>query len=103
MKPQLLKVMKGPGHSFSVRRDLHPHVNNRWHYHTEVELIHFKKGDGTQFIGDNIKRFKSGDVVIIGSNLPHYWRFDDVYFDENTSPNTARLFVNFIDTFLTSH
>jgi AraC-like DNA-binding protein len=83
MRPQLLKVSKGPGTSFSVRRDLVPHVNNRWHYHTEVELIHFQKGEGTQFIGDSIKRFKAGDVVLVGSNLPHYWRFDDIYFDEN--------------------
>lgn len=84
MRPQLLKVSKGPDKSFSVRRDLVPHVNNRWHYHTEVELIHFKKGEGTQFIGDSIKRFKAGDVVLVGANLPHYWRFDDVYFDENS-------------------
>src|SRR4029079_8044774 len=84
MRPQLLKVSKGPDRSFSVRQDLVPHVNNRWHYHVEVELIHFKKGEGTQFIGDSIKRFKSGDVVLVGSNLPHYWRFDDVYYDENT-------------------
>jgi AraC-like DNA-binding protein len=84
MRPQLLKVSKGPDRSFSMRRDLVPHVNNRWHYHSEVELIHFKKGEGTQFIGDSMKRFKAGDVVIVGSNLPHYWRFDDVFFDENT-------------------
>jgi AraC-like DNA-binding protein len=50
-----------------------------------VELIHFKKGEGTQFIGDSIKRFKPGDIVLVGSNLPHYWRFDDVYFDENAA------------------
>ena len=86
MRPQLLKVSKGPGHSFSVRKDLVPHVNNRWHYHTEVELIHFKKGEGTQFIGDSIKRFRAGDVVLVGSNLPHYWRFDDVYFEGNAKP-----------------
>jgi AraC-like DNA-binding protein len=84
MRPQLLKVAKGPDRSFSVRQDLVPHINNRWHYHSEVELIHFKKGEGTQFIGDNIKTFKDGDVVLVGSNLPHYWRFDDIYFDENT-------------------
>jgi hypothetical protein len=84
MRPQLLKVSKGPDRSFSVRRDLVPHINNRWHYHNEVELIHFKKGEGTQFIGDNIKRFKAGDVVLVGASLPHYWRFDDIYFEENT-------------------
>ena len=83
MRPQLLKVIKGPDRSFSVRRDLFP-INNRWHYHTEIELIHIKKGEGTQFIGDSIKRFKSGDVILVGTNLPHYWRFDDVYYEENT-------------------
>jgi len=83
MRPQLLKVLKGPDRSFSVRRDLFP-INNRWHYHSEVELIHIKKGEGTQFIGDSIKRFKAGDVMLVGSNLPHYWRFDDVYYEENT-------------------
>jgi AraC-like DNA-binding protein len=83
MRPQLLKVSKGPDSSFSVRRDLFP-INNRWHYHSEVELIHIKKGEGTQFIGDSIKRFKAGDVLMVGSNLPHYWRFDDLYYEENT-------------------
>jgi AraC-like DNA-binding protein len=83
MRPQLLKVLKGPDRSFSVRRDLFP-INNRWHYHAEIELIHIKKGEGTQFIGDSIKRFKAGDVILVGPNLPHYWRFDDVYYEENT-------------------
>ncbi|NII26687.1 AraC family transcriptional regulator [Pseudoflavitalea sp. X16] len=84
MRPQLLKVSTGPRHSFSVRRDLVPYINNRWHYHPEIELIHFKKGEGTQFIGDSIKRFKSGDIVLVGAHLPHYWRFDDLYFEEDT-------------------
>ena len=99
MKPQLLKVMNEHGHSFSVRRDLIPYVNNRWHYHAEVELIHFKKGEGTQFIGDDIKRFKSGDVAIVGSNLPHYWRFDDIYFEENTKINADVRVAHFTENF----
>lgn len=99
MRPQLLKVSKGPGHSFSIRRDLTPHVNNRWHYHTEVELIHFKKGEGTQFIGDNIKRFKQGDVVLVGANLPHYWRFDDHYFDENNKATADIRVAHFTEHF----
>ena len=99
MKPQLLKVQNGHGHSFSVRQDLVPYVNNQWHYHSEVELIHFKKGEGTQFIGDNIKRFKSGDVVIVGSNLPHYWRFDDKYFIEDTQENADVRVAHFAENF----
>jgi AraC-like DNA-binding protein len=105
MRPQLLKVSKGPNYSFGVRRDFVPHINNRWHYHAEVELIHFEKGEGTQFIGDSIKRFKPGHVVLIGSNLPHYSRFDDAYFEEKNAPipdiRVAHFAENFWgDTFL---
>lgn len=77
MKPHLLKVATGPAQSFSVRRDKVPFFNNKWHYHSEIELIYLENGQGTQFVGDSIKTFNSGDVVLIGTNLPHYWRFDD--------------------------
>jgi AraC-like DNA-binding protein len=80
VKPQLLKVPQNPLSSFTVRQDKVPYINNKWHYHIEAELIHFKKGNGTQFIGDHIQNFKDGDVVLIASNLPHYWRFDNIYF-----------------------
>lgn len=99
MRPQLLKVCKEPQYSFSVRQDLVPYVNNRWHYHTEVELIHFKKGEGTQFIGDSIKQFKAGDVVLVGSNLPHYWRFDDSYFEEEAKEKADVRVAHFCENF----
>jgi hypothetical protein len=65
MKPRLLKVPKTPAHSFSVREDKDPYINNRWHYHPEVELIYFHEGGGTQFVGDHIKRFDSGDIILV--------------------------------------
>jgi len=98
MKPQLLKVANNSVNSFSVRRDRVPYINNRWHYHAEVELIYFKKGNGTQFIGDSIKRFRSGDVVLVGAHLPHYWRFDDNYFNDEKS-NADVVVVHFCENF----
>jgi AraC-like DNA-binding protein len=98
MKPQLLKVSAEPACSFSVRQDRVPFVNNRWHYHPEVELIYFKEGEGTQFIGDNIKTFQSGDVILVGANLPHYWSFDERYF--NSQAEQPNVFVtHFCDYF----
>lgn len=100
MRPQLLKVSKSPDCSFSVRQDMVPHINNRWHYHAEIELIHFKKGGGTQFIGDSIKSFKAGDVVLVGPNLPHYWRFDDSFFQEDTPSQADVRVAHFNENFL---
>ena len=99
MRPQLLKVSREPMHSFSVRKDIVPYINNRWHYHPEIELIHFKQGEGTQFIGDNIKRFTSGDVVLVGAYLPHYWRFDDCYFEEASTMASDVCVAHFCEDF----
>lgn len=89
MKAQLLKVSMAPAQSFSVRQDVEPFVNNKWHYHQELELIYFNEGKGMQFIGDNIQSFDSGDIVLIGAHLPHYWRFEDAYFEGGAKSGTA--------------
>ena len=44
-----------------------------WHYHEACELLFFESGSGTSFIGDRIQAIQAGDVVLLGSNLPHYW------------------------------
>ncbi|WP_300597737.1 AraC family transcriptional regulator [Niabella sp.] len=100
MRPQLLKVANEPQRSFNVRRDLVPHVNNRWHMHAELELIHIKSGEGTQFIGDSITSFQSGDVILVGPNLPHYWKFDDLFFEEASRRTTDVRVAHFNENFL---
>jgi AraC-like DNA-binding protein len=99
MKPKLLKVPRTPAHSFSVREDRDPFINNRWHYHAEVELIFFHQGSGTQFVGDHIKRFQSGDIILVGSNLPHYWRYDDACFSERDTHPVHSTVIHFSENF----
>ena len=99
MKPLLLKVTNEVAHSFSVRQDKQPNINNRWHYHPEIELIYFHRGGGTQFVGDNIKIFGQGDIVLVGKNLPHYWKYDE---NEAVSANDLpySTVIHFYDDFL---
>lgn len=91
MRPQLLKITSSPSNSFSARRDAKPYLNNNWHYHPEVELIHVLIGEGTLFAGDTTIRFKNGDLILIGSQLPHYWRFDEIYSQDNPMPSLIEL------------
>jgi AraC-like DNA-binding protein len=77
MKAQLLKVPQVSGASFSIREFRKSNINNRWHFHPEIELIKIHNGMGTQFVGDNIKHFEAGDIILVGSNLPHFWRYDE--------------------------
>lgn len=76
MKPHILQVATAPNRSFSIRKDFVANINSRWHCHAHVEIVCFHKGSGTQFVGDDIRRFNAGDVVLVGANLPHYWHFD---------------------------
>jgi len=99
MRPQLLIVPKGPNQSFGLRHDIVPHFFNKWHYHTELELIHIVKGGGTQFIGDHISRFSNGDILLIGSNLPHYWRCDENYFQDIPELVAEAKVVHFMQNF----
>jgi AraC-like DNA-binding protein len=100
MKPHLLNVSTNSVDSFSARRDTMPDVNNLWHYHSALELIYIKKGRGTQFIGDSIKNFSDGDVVLVGSNLPHYWRFDPEFFEQTTGESVDVYAIHFKEDFL---
>nr|WP_317224474.1 AraC family transcriptional regulator [Chryseobacterium sp. Y16C] len=42
-----------------------------WHYHPEIELIFVCGGSGKRQIGSNISYFSDGDLVLMGTNLPH--------------------------------
>ena len=99
MNPQLIKVIPNPNHSFSVRRDVVSYFYNRWHFHPEIELVHIEEGHGIQFMGDSISRFGKGDVLLIGSGLPHYWRCDDVFFESRPNLHAIANVAHFKDNF----
>ncbi len=45
-----------------------------WHYNTEYELVYFLEGNGTQFLGDDIRPFKAPCMVFMAPLVPHQWR-----------------------------
>jgi len=74
LTPKLHIVPKALDNAFSLRHDILPHFGTVWHYHPEIELHYLIKGEGTRFIGDHIGNFQKGDMILMGSNLPHTWK-----------------------------
>jgi AraC-like DNA-binding protein len=45
-----------------------------WHYHSECEITLVLKGGTERLVGNNISPIRPGDLVFLGSNVPHDYR-----------------------------
>ncbi len=93
MKPSFIKL-PNQGHSLvAARRDTLDHLYKHWHFHEELELVYIVKSHGVRFIGDHVDTFKAGDLVLLGSLLPHLWLNDKLYFEDN-SPGAEAIVIH---------
>ena len=96
MKPHFHKVPTKLETSYSIRHDVQPNFGTLWHYHPELELHYVKKGEGVRFIGDNISNFSTGEMLLLGENLPHTWRCNDPYFQPNSGLTVEATVIHFL-------
>ena len=103
MKTALHKSRIPPSQIFVIKHLEDNHFDPVWHAHSEYQLFVVLEGIGTRFIGDSIKSFKPGELVLTGPHLPHLWRSDETYF-EKKSPFTAKGIVIYLnENFLGEH
>ena len=100
MRPILLhKNTKSNLKSFIARFARVPHLYNQWHYHLEIELMYVIRSKGTRFVGDSIQPFFDGDMVMVGSNVPHFWQNDAAYFQEEEDIYAEAILIQFLEDF----
>ena len=76
MKVLPFKIPKPESAALIFQEDLEPFFYDKLHQHEEIQLSYIVKGEGTLIVGDTINYYKSGDVIVIGSQLPHVFKSD---------------------------
>jgi AraC-like DNA-binding protein len=99
MKAILQKVPVSSETSFAVQEFRSPYFNIPWHFHPECELVLVIEGTGKRFVGDHISHFEPGNLVLLGPNLPHWYRNDAAYYEKNPVLEAASLVIQFNPNF----
>ncbi len=100
MKPQLHKLPLVSNSSFLYNKWICDYFDKPWHFHEEYELVLIDKSRGTKFIGDHVSLFEEGDLLLIGSNIPHLFRNNKDYYSKNKKLEAHSTFIHFTETFL---
>ncbi len=104
MRPQLEKLTFESSSSFLARRFKKPYFDAPWHYHPEFELTYIMQGTGQRFVADSVQPFSEGDLVLLGSYLPHFWRNSSAFYQSDSQLAAESVVVQFpqtlIDNFL---
>ena len=69
-------VPSDPNHSARWHRHGVPSPFSRWNHHPEYEVHLITAGTGWYVVGDRIDVFSAGQLVLVGSNVPHHWISD---------------------------
>ncbi len=71
MKIQLENIAPNSKSPFRLLHN--PKLNHLfyWHFHPEFELVYIEGASATRHVGNHISQFENGDLVLIGSNIPH--------------------------------
>lgn len=76
------------------------HFTYPWHFHSQYEIIYVKESTGLCFVGDCIEKFSGGDLILLGSNLPHYLLSDDIYITGNHELRVKGTIIQFEKDFM---
>ena len=100
---QFQKLPLNSGSSFIINRYQSPFFETPWHFHEEYELVYCEHGFGKRFIGNNFANYQEGDLAFIGKNVPHLFKADDSFYEQDATIKPSSIVVQFLEDFLGSN
>lgn len=80
MKLEQTKITSYTNTTVSVLNREESFFQSPFHSHPELELVYVKESFGKRIIGNSVMPFEPGDMVFLGSDLPHVWLNDEMYY-----------------------
>jgi len=80
MKIEKTEISPRINSHISVIKREEPFFQSPFHSHPEIELVYVKESYGKRIIGNSVEYFEAGDMVFLGSNIPHVWLNDEMYY-----------------------
>ncbi len=91
MKVLPFKIPKTERNAVIFQEDKVRHFYNKLHQHEETQISLIVEGEGALIVGDTVNHYKKGDILVIGSNVPHVFMGDK---NENSRYHMLSLFFS---------
>jgi len=100
--PELERIDNSESSSLYVGVYQDRYFERSWHHHPEYELILITHGQGRRLVGDHSEMFTAGDLVLMGTQLPHAWISDRDYKEPESDTFSRSIYVQFKETLFES-
>jgi AraC-like DNA-binding protein len=95
MKIEKTKITSYQNSSISVISREDSFFQAPFHSHPELELVYIKESYGKRIIGNSVAQFTAGDMVFLGSDIPHVWLNDEIYYQGISTLKAKAIVVYF--------
>jgi len=100
MKAQFIELSPPTEKAILIKQVDQEFLSNPLHFHELCELVLILESYGKRVVGNHVDSFSAGDLVLMGPNIPHIWRNDDIFLDPEHHERARAIVLYFPADFL---
>lgn len=100
MKAKYIELTPSTEKTINIKQVDQEFLSNPLHFHDLCELVLIEESYGKRIVGDHVASFGAGDLVLMGPNIPHIWRNDDIFLNSEHDERAKAIVIYFPADFL---
>ncbi|MEJ5090379.1 helix-turn-helix domain-containing protein [Sphingobacterium faecium] len=100
MKAQFIELSPPHEKTILIKQVDQEFLSNPLHFHELCELVLILESYGKRVVGNHVDSFNAGDLVLMGPNIPHIWRNDDIFLNPQHDERARAIVLYFPADFL---